>query len=161
MQTLYVPADELADPTISATLPHVDSVVVLDRSIAQAGRLPAIDFARSRSALLNPATVGKEHYNAFTESAELLAEHTQLSRVVAIVGEDELSEEKRTRFRRGQLLLNYFTQPFVSVEVQTGRPGVRVARKDTVQDVRGILSGKFDTLAPERLQYVGAARNLA
>jgi len=161
VQTLYVPADELADPTISATLPHVDSVVVLDRSIAQAGRLPAIDFARSRSALLNPATVGKEHYNAFTESAELLAEHTQLSRVVAIVGEDELSEEKRTRFRRGQLLLNYFTQPFVSVEVQTGRPGVRVARKDTVQDVRGILSGKFDTLAPERLQYVGAARNLA
>lgn len=160
VQTLYVPADELADPTISATLPHVDSVVVLDRSVAQAGRLPAVDFARSRSALLNPTTVGYEHYNAYTESSELLSEYMQLSRVVAIVGEDELSEEKRIRFRRGQMLLNYFTQPFFSVEVQTGRKGIRVSRKDTIEDVRGILSGKFDTISPERLRYIGATKDI-
>ena len=161
VQTLYVPADELADPTISATLPHVDSVVILDRSIAQAGRLPAIDFARSRSALLDTAYVGTEHYNAATESMEILAEYEQLARVVAIVGEDELSEEKRTRFHRGKLLLNYFTQPFFSTEVQTGRKGERVARADTVRDVRRILTGTYDSVPAERVAYIGAIRDTA
>lgn len=157
VQTMYVPADEMADPTISATIPYVDAALILSRAVAQQGRYPAIDFMRSRSQMIDKTIIGTEHYDAVTRSFEVLSEHERLSRIVSIVGKDELSEEKRVRYERGQKLLNYFTQPFFSTEVQTGRKGQRVTKKQTVLDVLDILNGKYDHVSTESFMYRGRA----
>jgi len=155
VQTMYLPADELADPSIAVTIPHVDSVVILNRTIAQQGRLPAVDHARSRSALLNERIIGKEHYKTVTEAIDLLHKHERLTRIVAIVGQDELSAENRTVYDRGQKILNYLTQPFFTAEVQTGRPGQFVPRSATIRDIRQILDGKLDKTPASALLYIG------
>lgn len=158
VQTLYLPADDVSDPSIAATIPHVDSVVILSRTIAQQGRLPAIDYTRSRSTLLNPESIGDEHYKTVTEASDLLHRREALERIVAIVGRDELSPENRVIFDRGQKILNYLTQPFFTAEVQTGRPGVFVPRKQTIADIRSILSGDMDKTPAAALLFRGALR---
>jgi F-type H+-transporting ATPase subunit beta len=155
IQTMYVPADEISDPSIAATVPHVDSTVILNRTVAQQGRLPAVDYIRSRSSLLDVGIVGKEHYRAVTEATEVLQQHERLSHIVAIVGQDELSAENRTVYERGQKILNYLTQPFFAAEVQTGRPGVFVPRERTIADIRRILNGQLDTTPASSLLYIG------
>lgn len=160
VQTMYLPADELSDPSIAATIPHVDSVVILNRAIAQQGRLPAVDYTRSRSALLSESIIGKEHYRTVTEATDVLQQYERLNRVVAIVGLDELSAENRTIYERGQKILNYLTQPFYTAEVQTGRKGKFVPRNDTVTDIRRILSGEVDTVPASSLLYIGSIDEL-
>lgn len=156
VQTMYVPADELSDPSIAASIPYVDSVVILSRTIAQQGRLPAVDYTRSRTSLLDPEIIGKEHYLAVTQAVEVLNEHERLQRIVAIVGKDELSSENRILYERGEKILNYLTQPFFTAEVQTGRSGTFVPRKDTIQDIAKILDGKFDTRDASTFLYIGS-----
>jgi F-type H+-transporting ATPase subunit beta len=156
VQTMYLPADELSDPSIAATVPHVDSILILNRAIAQQGRLPAVDFSRSRSSLLDESIVGTEHYRAVTEATELLHQHERLDRIVAIVGRDELSEENRIMYDRAQKILNYLTQPFYTAEVQTGRPGVAVPLKQTIADIRKIIDGKADAVPNNSVLYIGA-----
>ena len=160
VQTMYLPADELSDPSIAVTIPHVDSVVILDRNIAQQGRLPAVDHTRSRSALLNERYIGKEHYKAVTEAVDILHQHERLTRIVAIVGEDELSEENRRIYDRGQKVLNYLTQPFFTAEKQTGRQGQFVPRATTIRDIRQILDGKYDSVPASALLYIGTLESL-
>ncbi|MBP9760488.1 MAG: F0F1 ATP synthase subunit beta [Candidatus Pacebacteria bacterium] len=160
VQTMYVPADEVSDPSIAATIPHVDSVVFLNRTIAQQGRLPAVDYMKSRTALLDPEIIGIEHYTTVTESLEVLHEYERLARIVAIVGTDELSTENRTTYARGQKILNYLTQPFFTAEVQTGRKGKFVKRQQTVTDIRQILNGTYDTRPASTLLYVGGLHEL-
>lgn len=155
VQTMYLPADELSDPSIAVTIPHVDSVVILNRTIAQQGRLPAVDYTRSRSALLDEAIIGKEHYRTVTEATDILHQFERLNRIVAIVGKDELSAENRVTYDRGQKILNYLTQPFYTAEVQTGRKGKFVPRHSTINDVRRIMNGEFDTVPAESLLYIG------
>ncbi len=155
IQTMYVPADEMADPTISATIPYVDAMLVLSRAVAQQGRYPAIDFMRSRSQMINKNSIGAKHYDTVTRTFEVLSEHERLSRIVSIVGKDELSEEKRIKFDRGQKILNYFTQPFFATEIQTGRKGQSVPRIQTIQDVSDILDGKYDHVAAEQIMFRG------
>lgn len=155
VQTMYLPADEISDPSIAATIPHVDSTVILSRSAAQQGRLPAVDYMKTRSALLDPEIVGKEHYHVVTQATELLAQYERLARIVAIVGQDELSPENRTIFERGQKVLNYLTQPFFAAEVQTGRKGVRVPREKTVMDIRHIVDGTHDLKPAQAFLYIG------
>ncbi len=155
VQTMYLPADELSNPSIAVTIPHMDSIVILTRSIASAGRLPAIDPSRSRSLLLSESVVGKAHYQAVTDAMDILNQHDRLERIVSIVGMDELSPENRTIFDRGQKILNYLTQPFYSAEVQTGRKGVFVPRDVTVRDIRRILDGGADTIEAANLLYIG------
>jgi F-type H+-transporting ATPase subunit beta len=155
VQTMYLPADELSDPSIAVAVPHVDSIVILDRSIAQQGRLPAVDYTRSRSTLLDKDIVGKEHYETVTEATDMLHQYERLQRIVAIVGQDELSEENRIVFERAQKILNYLTQPFYTAEVQTGRKGVFVSRKDTVSDIRKIIEGGADNIPSASLLYIG------
>lgn len=155
VQTMYVPADEVSDPSIAATIPHVDSVVILNREIAQQGRLPAVDHIRSRTALIRPDIVGREHYEAVTAAVEILHEYERLARIVAIVGEDELATENRVTYSRGQKILNYLTQPFFSAEVQTGRKGVFVHRADTVHDIGQIIDGSHDDTPASSMLYIG------
>lgn len=155
VQTMYLPADEISDPSIAVTTPHVDSTVILNRTIAQQGRLPAVDYVRSRSALLESDIVGKEHYTAVTKANDLLLTHEKLSRIVAIVGKDELSNENQVLYDRGQKILNYLTQPFFAAEVQTGRKGVYVPREKTIADVLRILNGAVDSTPASALLYIG------
>jgi len=158
VQTMYVPADELSDPSIAATIPHVDSVVILNRSIAQQGRLPAVDYLRTRTALLDPDIIGKSHYKTVTEAVEVLHKHEELARIVAIVGVDELAAENKVMYQRGEKILNYLTQPFFTAEIQTGRTGARVSRERTVADIRGILEGEYDERDAQSMMYIGSLR---
>jgi F-type H+-transporting ATPase subunit beta len=155
IQTVYVPADELGDPAVATALPHLDVVMVLSRSIAQQGLYPPIDFLRSRSGILSKEFVGQEHYETATQALEVLAHHERLARIVAIIGESELSAEDRGLFQRAEHIRAYMTQPLFATVAHSGRPGVSVPRMETVEDVRAILSGAFDTTPVEQLRYVG------
>lgn len=155
VQTVYVPADEFGNPAVSATMPHMDAVAILSRELTYEGRYPAVDPFRSMSMALNPKTVGEDHYRAATEAIEVLNQYKQLSRIVSIVGEEELSIENQKRYTRAQKLLNYMTQSFIITEVETGRKGVRVARELVVSDVQGILDGNFDHVPADDFWYIG------
>ncbi len=155
VQTVYVPADEFGNPAVSATMPHMDAVAILSRELTYEGRYPAVDPFRSMSTALNPKTVGEDHYHAATEAIETLNQYKQLSRIVSIVGEEELSIENQKRYMRAKKLLNYMTQSFIITEVETGRKGTKVPRADVVRDVRAILDGKLDQVPPEKFLYIG------
>jgi len=155
VQTVYVPADEFGNPAVSATMPHMDAVAILSRELTYEGRYPAVDPFRSMSMALNPKTVGREHYKAATEAIEVLNQYKQLSRIVSIVGEEELSAENQKRYTRAQKLLNYMTQSFIITEVETGRKGVKVPRELVVQDVQAILNGELDDVPAEKFWYIG------
>ena len=155
IQATYVPADEFENPAVAATLAHMDTTVVLSRTIAQAGRYPAVDPSRSTSAALDQSIVGAEHYKAATEAFAILNQYDRLARIVAIVGEEELSAQNRAAYHRAELIINYMTQPLYTTEVEDGRPGVQVKRTDIVRDVRAILDGKLDQVPAEKLLYIG------
>jgi F-type H+-transporting ATPase subunit beta len=155
VQTVYVPADEFGNPAVSATMPHMDAVAILSRELTYEGRYPAVDPFRSMSMALNPKTVGREHYKAATEAIEVLNQYKQLSRIVSIVGEEELSAENQKRYMRAQKLLNYMTQSFIITEVETGRKGVKVPRELVVRDVQAILNGELDDVPADKFWYIG------
>lgn len=155
VQTVYVPADEFGNPAVAATMPHMDAVAILNRDLTYEGRYPAVDPFRSSSTALSPRIVGDEHYHAATEAVEVLNQYKQLSRIVSIVGEEELSQKNRQRYQRAQKLLNYMTQSFLITEVETGRKGVKVPREVVVRDVRAILDGKLDNVPADKFFYIG------
>jgi F-type H+/Na+-transporting ATPase subunit beta len=161
VQTIYTPADQLANPAVVAALPYFDSIVVLSRESAQQGMYPAIDLLQSTSTLIDRALLGEAHYRALTGAVELLTRYHRLARVVTILGEDELSPEDRVTFDRAQRLRNYMTQSFAAVASHTGVPGVTVPRRRTIEDVQSILEGKFDIVPAERFRYIGSTDVLA
>ena len=154
VQATYVPADEFENPAVAATLAHMDTVVILSRDVAQQGRYPAIDPLRSTSDAIDPTIIGADHYNAVTETFAALNQYDRLARVVAIVGEEELSLQNQQTYHRAQLILHYMTQPLFTTESENGRPGVSVRREDVVRDVRAILSGALDAVQAEQLLYI-------
>lgn len=154
-QTVYVPADELSDVGVAAILSHLDAQIILSRDRASRGYYPPIDALVSTSSTLNPRITGDEHYRTATNALEALNNHQRLSRIVAIVGEAELSAYDQTQYRRAKKLINYMTQPFFTTEAQTGKSGAYVARDTTVKDVQAILSGKLDNVAEDKLMYIG------
>ncbi len=156
VQTVYVPADELSDVGVSAILSHLDAQVILSRDRASRGFYPPIDALVSTSNTLNKRVVGDEHYDIATRALELLNNHQRLSRIVAIVGEAELSPYDQLVYQRAKKLINYMTQPFFTTEKQTGKKGEQVERMDTVHDVAGIMSGKCDGVPPEKFMYIGS-----
>lgn len=156
VQTIYVPSDELSDPGVVAIMSHMDSVLVLSRSITQKGLFPPIDALKSSSNLLHRRIVGDAHYETVIKTLEILHEHERLNRFVAIVGQEELSAGDQLTFQRGQKVLYYLTQPFFTTEGQTGRKGVFVSRAQTVNDVKGIISGQYDPVPAEKFLYLGS-----
>jgi F-type H+-transporting ATPase subunit beta len=154
VQTVYVPADEFGNPAVTATMPHMDAVAILSRELTYEGRYPAVDPFRSMSTALNPQTVGKEHYAASIEAIEILNQYKQLSRIVSIVGEEELSVENQKRYQRAQKLLNYMTQSFIVTEIETGRKGAKVPRELVVRDVKAILDGTLDDVPADKFLYI-------
>lgn len=161
IQTVYVPADQLSDPTLAASLPYFDAVVILSREMSQQGRFPAIDLLNSKSAVVSRTTGGDDtHFTALTGAIELLQQYERISRIVAIIGESELTPQDKKAYERGMRLRNYMTQPFSTLQSQSGREGTFVSRKTTIKDVQDILAGRYDEIAPERFMYIGAAADI-
>ncbi len=160
IQTVYVPGDQLTDPSVAAALPYFEAVVVLSRPMSQEGRYPAVDFLTSKSAVLDRSLITDRHFKALTSAIETLNQYERLERIVAVIGKEELSAQDKLTYERAQRLRNYMTQPFFTMEEQTGREGVFVSRDAVIEDVEGILSGEFDAIAPEKFSYIGVAKGV-
>lgn len=158
-QTVYVPADELNDVGVATILSRLDGMLILSRAIASRGYYPPIDPLLSSSSTLSRKVVGDAHYETATQAIELLNAHQRLSRIVAIVGEAELSPADQLQFQRAKKLLNYMTQPFYTTEAQTGKKGVQVERKVMIEDVNKIMSGAVDAITPEKFMYIGSLQD--
>jgi F-type H+-transporting ATPase subunit beta len=159
-EAIYVPADDLTDSGVQAIFPYLDSGIILSRQVYQEGRFPAIDLLSSNSSSLNAETVGEKHYLTALDAQALLKKAKALERIVSLIGESELSSNDQLIYKRSKMLKNYMTQNFTVVETQTEKKGVNVPVKQTVDDVRAILDGKVDVLAPEDLFFIGTLKEL-
>lgn len=144
LQAVYVPADDLTDPAPATTFAHLDSTVVLARELAEKGIYPAIDPLASTSTLLDPAIVGKEHYETARGVQKVLQRYKDLQDIIAILGMEELSDEDKQIVYRARKIQKFLSQPFHVAEVFTGHPGKYVKREDTVVAFKEILEGKYD-----------------
>lgn len=160
VQTIYVPADELSDPGVSAILPFLDGAIFLSRTTSQAGIYPPVDLTISSSSAATRSLLGPEHYDLLIKLRQMLDRYNKISQIVAIVGESELSGADQILFRRVRKVINYFSQPFYSTEGQTGRPGVYVPRQRAVEDVAAIISGKVDNIPEEKFLFIGELKGL-
>src|SRR5690554_136791 len=155
VQAVYVPADDLTDPSPATTFSHLDATVVLARSIAELGIYPAIDPLDSTSRQLDPLVVGEEHYNTARGVQNVLQRYKELKDIIAILGMDELSDEDKQTVARARKIQRFLSQPFFVAEVFTGSPGKYVSLKDTIRGFQGILDGEFDTLPEQAFYMVG------
>ena len=149
VQAVYVPADDLTDPAPANTFAHLDSTVVLNRSIAELGIYPAVDPLDSTSTVLTPKVVGEEHYNVARGCQKILQRYKELQDIIAILGMDELSEEDKQVVARARKIERFFSQPFFVAEQFTGNPGVYAKLSDTVRGFKMIMNGEVDHI-PER-----------
>jgi F-type H+-transporting ATPase subunit beta len=138
----------------------LNSAIVLSRDIYQEGRFPAIDILSSGLSALNPEVVSPVHYYVSVQAQSLFKKSESLERIVALVGEAELSEEDRTTYQRVKKLKNFMTQSFFVATEQTGRPGAYVPLETTVQDVKDIIEGKYDSVSEDKFMYIGSARDI-
>jgi F-type H+-transporting ATPase subunit beta len=159
MQAVYVPADDITDPAPVATFAHLDSTIILERSIAELGIYPAVDPLKSTSRMLDPHVVGEEHYNVAREVQRVLQRYADLKDIIAILGAEELADEDKEVVHRARRIQRFLSQPFFVAEQFTGTPGVFVAREDTVRSFKEILEGKHDDLPEEAFRYVGSVED--
>ena len=155
IQAVYVPADDLTDPSPATTFAHLDSTVVLSRDIAAKGIYPAVDPLDSTSRQLDPLLVGQEHYEVARGVQTVLQRYKELKDIIAILGMDELSEEDKKTVERARKIERFLSQPFHVAEVFTGSPGVYVSLKDTIAGFKGILDGEYDHLPEQAFYMVG------
>ncbi len=155
IQAVYVPADDLTDPSPATTFAHLDATVVLSRSISELGIYPAVDPLDSTSRQLDPLIVGQEHYETTRAVQQVLQRYKELQDIIAILGMDELSEEDKLTVRRARKIQRYLSQPFFVAEVFTGTPGQYVALKDTIKAFQGIVAGDYDDLPEQAFYMVG------
>jgi F-type H+/Na+-transporting ATPase subunit beta len=153
MQAVFVPADDYTDPAPATTFAHLDSTIVLERSIFEEGIYPAIDPLTSTSRLLDPQVVGDEHYNIARGVQKVLQRYKDLQDIIAILGMDELSDEDKLTVSRARKLRRFFSQPFTVATVFTGLEGRYVPVKETVQGFKEVLEGKYDHI-PENYFYL-------
>ncbi len=152
---VYVPADDLTDPSPATTFAHLDATVVLSRDIAALGIYPAVDPLDSTSRQLDPLVVGEEHYNVARGVQMTLQKYKELRDIIAILGMDELSEEDKLTVARARKIQRFLSQPFFVAEVFTGSPGKYVSLKDTIAGFKAILSGEYDHLPEQAFYMVG------
>ena len=155
IQAVYVPADDLTDPSPATTFAHLDSTVVLSRQIAELGLYPAIDPLDSTSRQLDPLVVGQEHYDVARGVQNTLQRYKELRDIIAILGMDELSEEDKLAVARARKIQRFLTQPYFVAKVFTGQDGVYVPLKDTLRGFKGIISGEYDELPEQAFYNVG------
>ncbi|MCP5325892.1 MAG: F0F1 ATP synthase subunit beta [Oceanospirillaceae bacterium] len=155
VQAVYVPADDLTDPSPATTFAHLDATVVLSRDIAAKGIYPAIDPLDSTSRQLDPLVIGQEHYDVARGVQTVLQRYKELKDIIAILGMDELSEEDKQLVSRARKIERFLSQPFFVAEIFTGSPGKYVSLKDTIRGFQGILAGEFDSLPEQAFYMVG------
>ena len=155
IQAVYVPADDLTDPSPATTFAHLDSTVVLSRDIAAKGIYPAVDPLDSTSRQLDPLVIGSEHYEVARGVQNVLQRYKELKDIIAILGMDELSEEDKQTVARARKIERFLSQPFHVAEVFTGSPGKYVSLQDTIAGFKGILSGDCDDLPEQAFYMVG------
>jgi F-type H+-transporting ATPase subunit beta len=153
MQAVYVPADDFTDPAPATTFAHLDSTVILERSIFEQGIFPAIDPLASTSRILDPQIVGEEHYNTARNVQKVLQRYKDLQDIIAILGIDELSDDDKLTVARARKMQRFFSQPMFVAEVFTGLEGKYVPLKETIRGFSEILEGKYDHI-PESYFYM-------
>jgi F-type H+/Na+-transporting ATPase subunit beta len=155
IQAVYVPADDLTDPSPATTFGHLDATVVLSREIAALGIYPSVDPLDSTSRQVDPNVVGEEHYNTTRAVQEVLQRYKELRDIIAILGMDELSPEDKLAVSRARKIQRFLSQPFHVAEVFTGSPGKYVTLKDTIKGFNMIVNGECDTLPEQAFYMVG------
>ncbi|MDD9890552.1 MAG: F0F1 ATP synthase subunit beta [Gammaproteobacteria bacterium] len=155
IQAVYVPADDLTDPSPATTFAHLDAKVVLSRDIAALGIYPAVDPLDSSSRQLDPLVVGQEHYDVASGVQGVLQRYKELKDIIAILGMDELSDEDKQTVYRARRISQFLSQPFTVAEVFTNAPGKYVSLKDTIAGFKGILNGDYDELPEQAFSMVG------
>ena len=155
VQAVYVPADDLTDPSPATTFLHLDSTVVLSRDIASLGIYPAVDPLDSTSRQLDPLVVGEEHYNVARKVQATLQRYKELRDIIAILGMDELAPEDKLAVARARKIQRFLSQPFHVAEVFTGSPGKYVTLKETIKGFKGIVDGEYDHLPEQAFYMVG------
>jgi F-type H+-transporting ATPase subunit beta len=156
VQAIYVPADDLTDPSPATTFAHLDATIVLSRQIASLGIYPAVDPLDSTSRQLDPLVIGEEHYNTARGVQVILQRYKELQDIIAILGMDELSEEDKITVQRARKIQRFLSQPFHVAEVFTGSPGKYVPLKDTIRGFKAIIAGEYDNLPEQAFYMVGA-----
>jgi F-type H+/Na+-transporting ATPase subunit beta len=155
-QAVYVPADDLTDPSPATTFAHLDATLVLSRSIAELGIYPAVDPLDSNSRQLDPLVIGDDHYGVARAVQNILQRYKELQDIIAILGMDELSEEDKLSVTRARKIQRFLSQPFFVAEVFTGSPGKYVSVKDTIAGFRAIISGEMDQYPEQAFYMVGS-----
>jgi F-type H+-transporting ATPase subunit beta len=155
VQAIYVPADDLTDPAPATSFAHLDATTTLSRQIAELGIYPAVDPLDSTSRVLEPRTVGEEHYNVARSVQEVLQKYKSLQDIIAILGMDELSEEDKLVVSRARKIQRFLSQPFHVAEIFTGTPGVFVKVEDTIKGFKAIVAGEYDHLPEAAFYLVG------
>jgi F-type H+-transporting ATPase subunit beta len=155
VQAIYVPADDLTDPAPATSFAHLDATTVLSRQIAELGIYPAVDPLDSTSRVLEPGTVGQEHYETARAVQKILQRYKSLQDIIAILGMDELSEDDKLTVARARKIQRFLSQPFHVAEIFTGTPGVFVQLADTIKGFRGIVAGEYDHLPEAAFYMVG------
>lgn len=155
VQAVYVPADDLTDPAPATTFAHLDSTVVLSRSLTELGLYPAVDPLDSSSTVLDPEVVGQEHYDVAREVQRILQRYKDLQDIIAILGMEELSDEDKKLVNRARRIQRFLTQPFYVAETFTGMSGSYVSLKDTIKGFREILDGKHDSKSEQAFYMKG------
>lgn len=153
VQAIYVPADDFTDPAPATTFGHLDSTIVLARSLAELGIYPAVDPLESTSTVMTASVVGKEHYDTARGVQKVLQRYKELQDIIAILGMEELSEEDKRAVQRARKIQRFLSQPFFVAEVFTGAPGKFVPLKETVRSFKAILDGEYDDV-PEQDFYM-------
>ena len=156
IQAVYVPADDLTDPSPATTFAHLDAAVVLSRQIAELGIYPAVDPLDSTSRQLDPNVIGVEHYETARAVQGVLQRYKELKDIIAILGMDELSEEDKQTVSRARKIQRFLSQPFHVAEVFTGSPGIYVSLKDTIAGFKAIVDGEYDHLPEQAFYMVGS-----
>jgi len=156
IQAVYVPADDLTDPSPATTFAHLDAKVVLSREIASLGIYPAVDPLDSSSRQLEPLVIGQEHYDVANGVQTVLQRYKELKDIIAILGMDELSDEDKQTVARARRISQFLSQPFTVAEIFTNAPGKYVSLKDTIAGFKGILDGEYDHLPEQAFSMVGS-----
>ena len=161
IQAVYVPADDLTDPSPATTFAHLDATVVLSRQIAELGIYPAVDPLDSTSRQLDPLVVGQEHYDTARSVQNTLQRYKELRDIIAILGMDELSEDDKLAVARARKIQRFLSQPFSVAEVFTGTPGKYVSLKDNIKGFNAIVNGEYDHLPEQAFYMVGTIEEAA
>ena len=161
VQAIYVPADDLTDPSPATTFAHLDANVVLSRQIASLGIYPAVDPLDSNSRQLAPSIVGQEHYDVASSVQKILNRYKELKDIIAILGMDELSEEDKLIVSRARKIERFLSQPFFVAEVFTNTPGKYVSLSETIRGFKGIIDGEYDQLPEQAFLNVGTIDEVA